>query len=177
MAQEVTVSSFVNDIGEGRVYNADVNFKQFQASGLMVVNQTALGTRIDLLSKVGNTLLSFTLTPEKVIWERFFLDIKPKRHHKKGVEKSFRMMLLMDLAEAKTVVPNKKNVFKVKGKLSGKYTLDESHSHVIYAKQKCWLNLFRRKVALVYIGDKPLPVSIELTHGIFNFDINLNLLD
>lgn len=177
MAQEVTVSSYAYDVGKGRVYDADINFKQFQASGLMVINQTKEGTRIDLLSKVGNTLLSCTLTPEKVIWEKFFLDIKPKKHHKKGVEKSFRMMLLLDLAKAKTVTPNKNNVFKVRGKLNGKYTLNESHSHVIYARQKCWLNLFRRKVALQYVAENPLPEHIELTHGIFNFDIVLNLLD
>lgn len=177
MAQEVTVSSFVNKIGEGTVYNANINYRKHQASGLMVINQTEEGTRIDLLSKVGNTLLSCTLTPEKVIWEKFFLDITPKRRHKKALEKSFRILLLLDLAEAKTVIPNKKNYFKLKGNLRGGYTLDDSHSHVINARQQCWLNLFRRKVALDYIGDNPLPEHIELTHGIFNFDINLNLLD
>lgn len=182
-AKKVAVSSlplsYMAQEHDGLVYDASFQYKDFQASGLMVMKRTQpYEYHVMLLSKFGPALMEFKLTKGGITWIKSFEQLE-KRVLSKFIAKDFNLLLLSILEEPKKVKSLKANedihTYKIKDGFKAKIKVKADTERVLYAETKSFLNLFKSKAKFTYTGND-IPQNIEITHNNINLRIDMNLL-
>lgn len=164
---------------DGLIYDASFHYKEFHASGLLVLKRIAPSNyHVVLLSKFGPAIMEFTLDKKGITWIKTF-DRLDKPMIKKFIAKDFSLILLSVLENPKKTklvkVADQTLTYKVKDNKRAKLKLDAETNRVINAENKGFINLFKTKVAFTY-KENDLPQNIAITHNNINLRIDLNLL-
>lgn len=182
-AKKVAVSSlplsYMAQGHDGLVFDASFQYKDFQASGLMVMKRIQLYEyHVVLLSKFGPALMEFKLTKAGITWIKSFEQLE-KRVLSKFIAKDFNLLLLSILEEPKKVKSLKANedvlIYKIKDGSKAEIKVDADAGRVLYAENKGFPNLFKSKAKFTY-GENDIPQNIEITHNNINLRIDMILL-
>ena len=181
--QKVAVSSlpksYMAQKHDGLVYDASFQYKDFQASGLLVMKRLQPSRyHVVLLSKFGPALMEFKLDKEGITWIKTFEQLE-KKMFSKFIAKDFNLLLLSILEEPKKAKSLKANedilTYKIKDGFKAKIKVEADTERVLYAETKSFLNLFKSKAKFTYTGND-IPQNIEITHNNINLRIDMNLL-
>ncbi len=175
--EKAPVSSFCETATEGLVFDASFNFKDNHFSGLLVANKIEYGVQIDLLSKMGTTLMVCKLYPDSVVWDKFIPGLKESKKYKKAAEKSFRIAMLTGLIEPPSVKLRGDDAFVCKGAMKVKYQLDHRGEKVVESKELGWFKFFKRDAYYSYNSADSIPIEIDIQHRLISFDMFLKRLD
>lgn len=163
----------------GIIYDTNFTYKNFHASGLLVLKRIEEASyHVVLVSKVGPTLMEFKLNDDGLTWIKTF-----EKLDRKAVEnflrQDFEIILLSFLENPKKIKTRKTEesytTFKIKNNTKAKINVDNSSGKVVYAENKKPMNLFKTK-ATFYYSDQEFPESIVVTHNNINLRLELNLL-
>lgn len=157
----------------GLVYDAAFSYKDFSASGLLVIKRQSSGKYVvALLSKFGPTIMEFVLEPEGIEWKKSFEQLEDKKVEKL-LERDFRVLLLTPL-DKPVKVRQRKTKFSVKGEPNLRIRLD-SLNRVVYAANKALVNPVKTIATFTY-KDQDVPQQIFLRHKNVKMNLSLNLL-
>ncbi|MFN6945338.1 MAG: hypothetical protein ACK4ND_10345 [Cytophagaceae bacterium] len=170
---------YITHATNGLIYDATFQYKDFQASGLLVLKQIEKSTyHVVLLSKFGPSIMEFKMNEKGITWIKS-MEKMDKKVVEKIIERDFRMILLTMLEDPKKVKEINRNkehlYYKVKKSLKVKAKIDPEAQRVLYAENKSHLNIFKTKATFTY-GDHEIPENITLDHSHLKVNINLNLL-
>lgn len=178
MTQEkAPIASFCENLTDGLVFDASFDFKDNHFSGLLVANKIENGVQIDLLSKMGTTLMVCKLYPDSVVWDKFIPGLKENKKYKTSAEKSFRIAMLTGLIEPNSVKLRGDDAFICKGRMKVKYQLDHLGEKIIESKEIGWFKIFRRSAYYTYNTNDLIPLEIGIAHSMISFDMFLKRLD
>ncbi len=161
------------------IYDASFQYKEFHASGLLVMKKIdSSAYQVQLMSKFGPGLMDFKLYEDSIHWIKTFDQL-----HKKSVEnligKDFRLLLLSELDHPRKVRRVKKNtpkqVFRIKAAMKSVVVLESETGRVLYTENKQWFNPVKTRVNFEY-DQRPVPKRITLTHDHVNMHLELELL-
>lgn len=165
---------------DGLVYDASFAYKEFNASGLLVMKREQEGSyHVALLSKFGVALMEFKLTKGGIVWLKRMGEMDNKVFEKL-VERDFRLLLLSELdmiTKSKLVKESSgKKIYKVKGELRSRVWLDAESGKIFYTENKGVLNPFKSKVTFSYGSAQEFPAQIILNHRNIDMSVNMSLL-
>lgn len=182
-AQKATVPtlpmSYMAQDHDGLVYDASFQYKDFQASGLLVMKRLQQSEyHVVLLSKFGPALMEFKLDKKGMTWIKTFDQIDKKMLNR-FIAKDFSLLMLSILEQPKKVKPLRceegVHSYKVKGGFKAKIKVDSGTDRVLYAETKGFPNLFKSKAKFTY-KENDIPQNMEITHNNINLRIDMNLL-
>lgn len=164
---------------EGLIYNAAFCYKDFHASGLLVMKRMEPSVyHVVLLSKFGPSLMEFKLYEDSIHWIKTFEQLQ-KKSVEKLMERDFRLLLLSELDHPKTIRSvrnqNSKPIFCVKGAMKSKVVMEPETKRVLYSENRQWFNPVKTKTYFQY-DQQPVPSKISLEHSHVNMSLELNLL-
>ena len=163
----------------GLVYDASFQYKDFQASGLLVIKRLEESQyHVVLVSKFGPSLMEFKLNREGIQWIKTFDQLKKKKVEKL-LERDFRMLLLSALDNPKKVERQGQKdsllLYKVKGVPNMQLRVDPTSKRVLYAENRGFVNPVKTKVSFSY-QEQDIPQTISLKHTHVKMSLDLNLL-
>jgi hypothetical protein len=170
---------YILSAGDGLIYDASITFKDFHASGLLVLKriQTA-DYHVVLLSKFGPTIMEFKMDENGFKWIKTF-DKLENKIVQNFIERDFRMILLSILENPKKVKKLKSSSdllkYKIGGEIKAHIFIDPERNKVFYAENRRFINFFKTKVNFTY-DKKEVPETITIKHNNMKMAINLNLL-
>ncbi|MGK7389874.1 MAG: hypothetical protein ACNS60_05965 [Candidatus Cyclobacteriaceae bacterium M2_1C_046] len=161
------------------IYNATFDYKEFHASGLLVMKKVEKESyHVVLLSKFGVTLMEFKINPDGMTWIKKFEQLD-RRSVEKLIAKDFHMLLLLDLfppTEKKLVFENDLYVtYKLKEKLPLHISVSKSQNHVMALEEKGFLKPVKTTITFGY-REKDVPEQVTIKHSNIKLEIKLDLL-
>lgn len=176
----VPPQTYMAGVAGGLVYNAAFQYKDFNASGLLVVKRLQPSEyHVVLLSKFGVGLMEFRLNEEGIEWIKTF-DQLGKKRVEEMLERDFRVLLLSGLENPRRIKLQKQEgnilTFKVKGSPNLKLKSNAANGRVMYAENRGFLNPVKTKVQFLYQEDGDIPEGIALKHSNVDMSLELNLL-
>ena len=170
---------YIAQASGGVVYDATFRYKDFQASGLLVMKQLQEGEyHVVLLSKMGPSLMEFKLNREGIQWIKTFEQLR-KKSAEELLERDFRVLLLSTLETHHHVHPQTKRgrlkQYKIDGKPGLKILVEPETNRVMYAENRGFLNPVKTKVHFRY-GEGSIPREIQLLHRNLRMSMELRLL-
>ncbi len=181
--QKVAISSlpkpYMTLDHDGLVYDASFQYKDFQASGLLVMKRVQPSEyHVVLLSKFGPAIMEFKLDKEGITWIKTFDQLNRKMLNK-FIAKDFNLLLLSILEQPKKAkflkATNEMHSYKIKDGFKAKVKVNAATERIVYAETKGFLNLFKSKAKFTY-KENDIPQNIEITHNNINLRIDMNLL-
>lgn len=171
--------SYMAQDHDGLVYDASFQYKDFQASGLLVMKRLQPSVyHVVLLSKFGPAIMEFTLDKQGITWIKTF-DRLDKKTLNKLIAKDFNLLFLSILEQPKKAKHLKTADgvlhYKIKDGFKAKVKADSATNRIVYAATKGFPNLFKSKAKFTY-QENDIPQNIVLTHNNINLRIDLNLL-
>ncbi|MBW3545434.1 MAG: hypothetical protein KY428_07540, partial [Bacteroidetes bacterium] len=164
----------------GLVYDAAFQYKDFNASGLLVIKRLDTGAfHVVLLSKFGPSLLEFKLDEGGMHWIKTFEQLN-KRTVQKLLERDFRVLMLSSLDHPQFIELKSSSdalkVYRVKGDPDMKITLEAQSRRVLYAENRGFLNPVKTRAVFEYGEGNSIPKQISLTHRNVKMRLDLKLL-
>lgn len=164
---------FINYTDNGLIYNTVFEYKEYSFSGLMVIKKQGDDYRIMLLSKLGPTIMDFSLTQTGLIWHKV-----PKGMEsaviKNVMEHDFSLILLKDLENPKRIRKTKKG-YKVKANHKIRVKTDNI-DRIIEVRTQQTLALLKTKAVFFYTDDDELPDEICVSHRYVKMRMEMQLL-
>lgn len=178
-AQVLLPEPYLAQPNNGLVYNASFKYKDYQASGLLVMKRLEKSTyHVVLLSKFGPSLMEFKLYQDSISWVKSFEQLR-KQSIEKLIERDFRLLLQSNLDHVEKVKQLKDRkgalVLNLQGTLKSRIRLDPETLRVIYAENRQTVNPVKTKVYFRYY-QQPFPDSISLVHTNVDMSLQMNLL-
>lgn len=162
----------------GLIYNAAFRYKDFRASGLLVMKRLDQSAyHVVLLSKFGPSLLEFKLYKDSTSWIKTFEQLQ-KKPVKNLIERDFRLLLLSELdhlKKAKQVKSKSGEVFHVKGTIKSRMILEPETKYVLYTENRQLFNPVKTRTYFHY-DQQPMPNKIFLEHKRIDMSLELNLI-
>lgn len=176
----VQPQSYMAGVAGGLLYNAAFQYKDFNASGLLVVKRLEPSLyHVVLLSKFGVSLMEFRLNDEGIEWVKTFEQLSNKKVEKM-LERDFRVLMLSTLDNPRRVKLLEQEggrlTYKVKGTPNLKIKTNSDNGRVMYAENRGFLNPVKTKVQFLYDEEGDIPQGIALKHRNLDLGLELNLL-
>ncbi|AHM59731.1 hypothetical protein D770_07340 [Flammeovirgaceae bacterium 311] len=176
----VKPQSYLAGVAGGLLYNATFQYKEFNASGLLVLKRLQPSEyHVVLLSKFGVSLMEFRLNDEGIHWVKTFKQLNNSKVEKM-LERDFRVLMLSALDNPRRVKLQKQEgnvlTYKVKGSSNLQIKTNSDNGRVMYAENRGFLNPVKTKVQFLYNEEGDIPQGIALKHRNIDLGLELNLL-
>lgn len=173
------LAPYLHQENSSLIYNASFDYKDFHASGLLVMKKLQEEAyHVVLMSKFGITLMEFKLHQEGITWIKKIEQLD-KRSVEKLIAKDFHMLLLMDLfppTEKQLVYENELYVtYKIKEKLPLHVSVSKTQSHIMAVEEKGILKPVKTTITFAY-STKDVPERATIKHSNIKLQIKLDLL-
>ena len=170
---------YISFAEDGLIYDASINYKEFQASGLLVLKQIkAAEYHVVLLSKFGPAIMEFKMNEKDFTWIKTFDKLENKLVQN-FIERDFRMILLSMLENPEKInrlrSKSDHQKYKIKGEEKIHISIDPETNKVLYAENRGFINLFKTKVHFIYDTGE-IPKAISIRHNNLKLNIDLDLL-
>ncbi len=164
---------------DGLLYDAAITYKDFHASGLLVLKRTkASAYHVVLLSKFGPAIMEFKMEGKNFTWIKTF-DKLENKVVQNFIERDFKMILLSALENpgkvSRKASASDNHKYKLKGDIKAQIFIDPESNNVLYAENKGFINFFKTKINFSY-EDSKIPEAISIKHNNLKLNIELNLL-
>lgn len=164
---------------DGLIYDASITYKDFQASGLLVLKRIkAEDYHVVLLSKFGPAIMEFKMDGTDLTWIKTF-DKLQNQVVQNFIERDFRMILLSTLENPRKINQLRNTStyrkYKLNGETKAHILIDPETKNVVYAENRGFINLFKTKIEFDY-NNKDVPEAISIRHNNLKLNIDLNLL-
>ena len=163
----------------GLLYDAAITYKDFHASGILVLKQIkAAEYHVVLLSKFGPAIMEFKMEGRDFTWIKTF-DKLENKVIQNFIERDFKMILLSALENPEKVSRKAStsdyHKYNLKGEIKAQIAIDPKSNNVLYAENKVFFNFYKTKVNFSY-EDSKIPQAISIRHNNLKLNIELNLL-
>lgn len=164
---------------DGLIYDANITYKDFHASGLLVLKRIKPAAyHVVLLSKFGPAIMEFKMVGKDFQWIKTF-DKLENRVVENFIERDFRMILLSTLENPTKIKKLKSGpnyrTYKLNGEIKAHILIAPETNNVLYVENRGFINFFKTKINFSYENDE-IPRAISIRHNHLKLNINLNLL-
>ena len=170
--------SYLASAPNGLVYDASMRYKDFQASGLLVMKNIKRGHyHVAFVSKMSPTIMEFLLTPTTIEWKKT-LEGMDRKIVRKLIERDFRLLTLSVLDNPKKIKQIKNHLkeptYRVRTNTTTKLIIDQD-SKVISAETRSLINPVKTFVEYKQYKDS-VPNQLTLRHRNIKMRLKLQLL-
>ncbi len=163
---------------DGLVYDISLERKDVIVSGLFVINRLDSAVQVNLIAKMGTTLLEGQISEEGMRWKKSIAALSKRKRAISELEKSIILLTQANLIWNRKVKVKKNTDFIVKSKgIKARYKLNESGERILEIRERGWLKPMKRSLNLTYENGDAVPSKIDLNHQFLNFEIKLNKID
>ncbi len=163
---------------EGLVYDISIERKDVLVSGLFVINKLDSAIQVDIIAKMGTTLMEGQITKDGLRWKKTIAALSKRRRAITELEKSIILLTQTNLIWPRKVKQKNDTDFIVKSKgIKARYKLNESGERILEIRERGWLKPMKRSLNLTYENGDAVPSRIDLNHQFLNFEIKLNKID